>query len=314
MDIIGASFSHLFLSSLNHNPLDALRSFNKLGLRWIRLGSYWNEIEPKKGKFNFNMMDRLLNFCEENRLKVLLTVGMKAPRHPEYYIPDWLVRKVKIYRAGTINTSNTQLLTNTLNFINKVISRYKNNKCIQVWQIENEPLDPSGDKWWRISKQFLKEEVALARKLDPKRQILINLWGNELSKRKIYKKVLELADIVGFDLYLRHPIPFLKRFNRYIGPLDSTKKIKDISNDIKQAGKQFWITELQSEPWEPGEIITNRINPPSFLPKHLKQNYDYVKEFNPEAVLFWGFEWWYQKKIQGDTRYWKEAKKVLSSI
>jgi len=50
--IIGASFSHPYLEYLKINPQNALKEFKKLGLRWIRLGCYWNEIEKTPGKFN----------------------------------------------------------------------------------------------------------------------------------------------------------------------------------------------------------------------------------------------------------------------
>src|SRR3990172_3690982 len=148
---LGASFSHPHLIGLNIDPLKAIKEFKNLGLSWIRLGCYWNEIEKEQGKFNFSKLDLLIEYCEKNNLKVVLTIGMKAPRNPEYYIPNWLLKKLHL--------------------------------------------------------------------------------------RKLSK--IKLADIVGFDLYFRHPIPYMKFFKKYIGPLDSKVKIKRIVKDVKKQGKDF---------------------------------------------------------------------------
>ncbi len=296
---IGASFAHPHLSSMGYDPQKVLEDFAGLGLGWIRLGCYWNEIEPQENNYDFSQLDPLIKFCEHKKIKVVLTVGMKAPRYPEYYVPDWVDPK--------------QQENLVLKFIQKCIDRYKNYNCIKVWQIENEPFDPAGPKWQRLTKDLLQKECDLVRNIDPKRKILINLWGNELSKRKEYKKALDIADIAGFDFYLRHPLPFLKWLRRYFGPLDSVKKIKQIVDEIKSQKKDFWIVELQTEPWEPEETLTNKKNPKSFLPEHFQKNLAYGTQFEPSVILLWGFEWWYHKKQCGDNRYWDEAKKLIAS-
>jgi hypothetical protein len=310
---IGASFSHRHLNWLGHDPLAAIKEFDALGLKWIRLGCYWDEIEKEPGNFSFEELDPLLKFCEKKKINVVLTVGMKAPRYPEYYLPDWLSRKIKFRRLSTIKSNNSLILDPTLNYIKHTINHFKKSKAIKVWQVENEPLDPSGEKWWSISQDFLKEEVDLVRKLDPNRKILINLWGNELSKRGKYKKLINYADIVGFDIYLKHPIfIFFNFFSRYIGPLDSKSKIAKITEEIKSKSKEFWIVELQAEPWEAGELVATRKDPPSFRPKDFAKNLDYGKSLNPSVTLLWGFEWWYNRKLSGDLRYWDVAKRIIS--
>lgn len=309
---LGASFSHTHLNSLNLNPLKAIKEFESLGLSWIRLGCYWNEIEKKEGSYDFSKITPLVEYCEKNDIKIVLTIGMKAPRFPEYHLPDWLEDKLNLRKLATINTKNELLLERTLNFLEKSVEQFKNTSSIKIWQVENEPLDPSGPNWWKISPEFLEKEVELVKKLD-KREVLINLWGNELSKRKLYKKTADLSDIVGLDLYLRHPVPVLKWFNKYIGPLDSKEKIKNIADEIKTEAK-LWITELQAEPWEPGEIVTEKDNPPSFLPEHLESNFDYAGDLSPEVILFWGFEWWYYRKQKGDSKYMAEAEKLIKKF
>ena len=311
---LGASFSHPHLISLNIDPLKAIKEFKSLGLSWIRLGCYWNEIEKEPGKFNFSQLDPLVEFCEKNNIKVVLTVGMKAPRWPEYYLPHRLDKKLNLRQGSSITTKNKYLSDTASNSLKAVVNRYKTSPAIRVWQVENEPMDPSGPNKWEINIDFLEKEISTVRKLDTERKILINLWGNELSKRGVYKKVVRVTDILGLDLYLREPGQDFERTKTYIGPSDTKKEIRKIIDKIKSQGKQIWITELQAEPWEPGEIVTSKKNPPSFLPKHFETNLNYAKEIEPEVTLLWGFEYWYLRKTKGDSRYWNAAKEAISKF
>lgn len=312
--LYGASFSHRHLKYLGLDPQKALIEFKSLNLKWIRLSLYWDEIETVEGKLNFQEIENLVKFCEKNKIDVVLTVGMKAQRYPEYYLPSWVIPEVKTNLTRKINLKNNdELLKHTLNFIEKSVIYLKRYNCIKVWQIENEPLDPAGPNWFRIDKSFLEMEVKLLRQLDKTRKILINIWGNELSIRKMYKTAIDLSNIVGIDIYLKHPIPFLKWLTKYIGPLDSIEKIRQIGKEIKIKNNEFWIMELQSEPWENNELITQLDNPKSFLIDDFKKNLNYAKSLNPTVIFFWGFEYWYWRKEKfNDLRYWQEARNLLS--
>ena len=308
---LGASFSHPHLRSFDIDPLKAIVEFKTLNLHWIRLGCYWDEIEEEQGKFNFSKLDTLIEFCEKNNLKVVLTVGMKAPRYPEYYIPKWLEKKLNLEKDTVITKKNKRLLDATLNLLEITLNRFKEYSSVKVWQMENEPLDPAGEKGLRISPEFLQEEASLIRKIDPSRQLKINVWGNKLKSRGYYKDAMKISNIVGLTLFLREPGPNFDKTHTYIGPHDTRREIKKIVSYIKSHNKKVWITELQAEPWEPDEIVTKKKNPPSFLPKHFESNLQYARGLNPEVVLLWGFEYWYWRKMNGDLRYWTKAKETI---
>jgi hypothetical protein len=305
---LGASFSHPHLRYLKLKPLTAIESFKSLGLNWIRLGCYWSDIEEKKGEFNFSELDPLVEYCNKNKIKIVMTVGMKASRWPEYYIPDWLNFEGEKYHQ--IKKSDKKLHENTLRFIEKCIKRYKNYSSIKVWQIENEPLDPSGPLSFSISKDFLQDEIDLVRKIGNDKKIMINLWGNETLVRGTFLKKLKNVDIYGLDIY---PRQYVEEINGYIGPKGGIFPLKLISRYLKR-NKSLWISELQAEPWEPDGLVTKRYNPPSFLPEHFEKNLEYSLKLNPEVILLWGFEYWlWRKEKKKDDRYWKEAKKIINN-
>lgn len=299
----GATFSHRHFKWLGIDPSIGLNAYTSLGLTWIRLGCYWDEIERTEGVFQFKELDTLISYCKQHNLNIILTVGMKAPRWPEYYLPKWLVKQVTHKRNAVIDLNNSLFHKYALRFINECIKKYQNNNAIKVWQVENEPLDPSGEQNWRISREFLESEINLVRESDSHRKILINLWGNELNKRKYYQDVTELADIVGLDLYMRVPN---RRFNgkeKYRGPMDSVSTIRQMISEIRFKGKDVWLSELQTEPW--GDVS-------SFLPEHVSENIAYGNSLNPTVMLLWGYEWWYQQKQKGNSSYWERIGKALN--
>ena len=301
---IGASFSHPHLKYLKIDLETGLREFKKLGFKWMRVGCYWRDIEKAEGEFDFGEVDKIVNFCERNNINIILTLGMKAPRYPEFYFPHWLQEKTRF--LGIIGVKDKIILDSILVFLTCVAKRYRNYNSIKMWQVENEPLDPSGEKHVRISKEFLEREVLTVRKLDPGRKILINVWGNALVRRKVYGEVAILADIVGLDIYMKVPTIRFGMLKRYSGP-PSVDKLKSITEDLKSLGKGVIVTELQAEPWELEETIMSDKEFESFRPSDFDRNINYIRQIEPELILLWGFEYWLVKKENGDDSYVKEV-------
>lgn len=311
---LGASFSHTHLKYLGLNPLKAIEELKTLGLRWIRLSCYWDEIEKIQGEYSYNSIEPLVKYCSKNQINVLLSIGMKAQRWPEYYFPKWIADKHKFIIFYKITKNNKTLLTSALNYLENTVNYFKNYDIIKAWQVENEPLDIGGPKLWKISMDFLGKEVDLIKNLDPDRKILINVWGNELSKRKSWEEAVRLTDIIGIDIYLKSYLPYLHFFKKYTGPSDSLEKINKICYEIKSRGKKVWITELQAEPWEPDALVTKKDNPPSFSIPDFEKNVEFAKYFNPEIIFLWGFEYWYARYQIGDLRYWRKAERIIQGF
>lgn len=309
---IGASFSNPHLTNLELEPIKAIKAFKILGLGWIRLGCYWNEIEEKKGKYKFTRLDPIVKYCDNNNISIVMTLGMKAPRWPEYYIPSWLENKLNIKKHSVITPENTLLFEKTMAYIEEVVLQYKGTPSLKVWQIENEPFYKSGMMNWKLSSSFLDQETQLVKSLDPDRKILINVWANELIKTSHYKLAEKLAPLVGLNIYPREAWSEYEKTQEYAGPQDSKEEIKRIANRLNSEGKKIWITELQAEPWEPNEIVSTKKNPPSFLPKHFESNFKYADYIKPEVTLLWGYEYWYWRREKiNDNRYWNAAVKAI---
>lgn len=280
---IGATFSHPHLEHL-YIPLDfAFQETLKHNFVHLRLGAYWNRIEKNPDQYDFEELVSLLTFFEENKQKIILTLGVKAPRWPEFYWPDFIVQK---------NTTNKETQERILKFIRAVIETTRHFTCITHYQVENEPFDLSGPENLSIAEDFLKQEVELVRQLD-KRPIILTLWGNDLLSRGFFKRAEEMADIIGLDLYYKQFVTQVFGKNIYKGPSQSDSALRKL---INSSTKPVWITELQAEPWEKDERGYLSKNPGSISPKQLQQNIERAKKLPVQEILLWGFEYWLWRK------------------
>jgi hypothetical protein len=269
--------------------LDHKESFKKLlDCRFdiIRLCVYWDEVQSGRNTLDLSLIKQELDACEGAGQEVVVAIGMKAPRWPEYYIPDW---------AGKTPMDAEKFI---LPFVERTIKELQQHQCIRYWQIENEPLDPSGPDNYTIGHEILKREVDTVKKLDT-RLCLVTLWGNELKSRGFMSMIDNMADIVGVDLYYKCP-----KKDGYSSP-------EDIAADLRHLGKPLWITELQAEPWENDEAVKMSLQTPSITAELLQENYEKVLEFQPEAVLFWGFEYWLWREKMGDDSLWNKVREIL---
>lgn len=290
---LGTSFSQRHLDYIGLDFDQALLELTQFGFDIVRLGCYWDDIEPKQDTFDFSLTKKMLDACEQAGLDVVLTIGMKAPRWPEYFVPSWLKARTP-----------AELETSVLHFIERCIEEFKQYTCIKYWQVENEPLDPSGPHEWAISRELLAKEVALVKKLD-EREIIVTFWGNELSKRNLYTQVTDFADFIGIDMYYKVP---LGNTGAYWKPNDSDRKLQKI---IAEYPRPVWIAELQAEPWEPYEVYTEDANPKSINHELLLKNYQRACTLGADTILFWGFEYWLWKREHGDSRMWDTAKDLV---
>lgn len=272
----------------------------------LRLSAYWDFGEPSDDRYNFIDLDWQLERAKERNIPVLLVIGMKLPRWPECYIPSW---------ARELDKKEQQ--EKLLEWLEKIVSKYKNNQVIWAWQIENEPLFqfgkcPIGDK------EFLEREAELVRDLDD-RPIIITDSG----EWSFWFTTSRLADIPGATMYQRvwFSFPdflktlFLNKWNgfyiRYPFPPRFYRAKADLINKI--FSKETIITELQAEPWGPVLLYDLSIEDQrkTMDLEKFKEVIKFAKKSGFSKFYLWGGEWWYwMKTVQNDPLIWDEAKKL----
>lgn len=296
---LGISYSPGYAQYLGLNSnetFDAILS--DLHPSTIRLAAPWRIVEPENGVYDFTEIDSMIRKAGASGAKVVLTVGQKVPRWPECFIPSW---------AAALGRDEKKAML--MKYVEKTIRRYKDNPTIELWQAENEPFInfPFGE-CDAYERSFVEDEIALIRKLDPSRQIVVTDSG-EVST---YQHASSAGDILGTTLYrtVRVSGAWVLRYD-WLPPAYYKMRARLWGNDEQH----FFVSELQAEPWFEGDIPKDKAalaNDKTFNPERFVSNVEYAKKAGASRTYLWGAEWWYfMKTKQGDARYWDVAKDLF---
>ncbi len=303
----------------------------------VRLGAYWNRIERAPGEFDPSELDWQVDAVQRAGKQTVLCVGpLKTFGYPEFFVPAHLLEKP--LREGILVRPETHqtLLAAALAFVTRIVERYKDQTAIVAWQVEHEAVDPLGvEHSWRLSADFVKAEVDAVRKADPTRPIMMNgflptstpvrlqQWWSTRDQGDSLAVAQQLADVVGIDYYPRHALLSLGARTLYLQGEDASgnqRRRRALFAWAAREGKRLMISEGQAEPWE---AVTVPPSPPghsmySCTPDLLIENYNrcigWAREANFEldAYIFWGAEYWITRALSGDSRYLDAVARIMS--
>lgn len=260
----------------------------------LRLGIYWNRVEKSRGSFNFEEVLWLLEQCRINKKIVILTVGMKAPRWPEFYVPDF-------YNDLDDDALKVVLFA----FIRQSIVAVEDYfDVIEYLQVENEPLhafDINGNR--RITQVLLVAEINLIRALIPVSVSLVMTCGLSITRMFDWQDIKSVIfasrhfDYVGFNVYVNIGV----ENGRYLVARNWLYLILRIYVwYLRLCGKKCFIAEMQDEPWEHGSHV--------HLDNNCYESWSEVQTGRVKAslvripfsfILIWGNEWRYYTKKAG---------------
>jgi hypothetical protein len=287
---IGTSYSQREIEWLGLNHDAAFNTVTRMGFDFLRLTTYPNEVQESRGNFDFANPRRMLDICESGRIPVVMVIGFwKAFRHPEFYQPRWAADLKNIHQPSDFGTY-WDLMQSHLQTTIEALAPYT---CITHWQVENEPLDPTGEGKWAIPQDLLAKEIAFVRSKD-RRPIAINLWGNDLSSRGFLPVAEQLADVIGVDLYPRQYVaPGI-----YRGPADPNIVLRAM---FTSNSKPVWGMEIQAEGWE-GDQAAKESTRPYSLPdfSQTERNIRWAHSLGLQTVGVWGFEDMYRRYVENN--------------
>ncbi|MDQ3704192.1 MAG: beta-galactosidase [Chloroflexota bacterium] len=313
---LGTTFSQIQCKYLELDYMETFKQVCSLGLDTIRLCSYWNEIEPSQGVYYFDILDWLLDTADEYSLDVVLTVGMKAPRWPEYHFPAWIEERFDTRITDKPIDADPVLASITLDFIEQVVEHTKWRSNIRYWQVENEALNALGVTAGRyLSPEFVQQEVDLVRRLSNSGQGIlltnsINL-GVENSEpiTQAFKATLDMADAVGVNVYTRIP----SGRSSYDEPVPAFwRRLASWQHKLHLSNKEAWIAESQAEPWEDGSLVA--IDQKDYLsstPEMATELAVRLAQLGYGTILLWGCEYWYWHKKRNNSSWWDSIESLV---
>lgn len=289
------------------------------GARHVRLSAEWSEVEPTEGAFDFRVLDALLAEAGRHEAKVLLTVGMKAQRHPEYFIPEWAFEGTDLPRNAVVS-DDPVLRARALRMVEAVVRHAAASSVIDAWGAENEPLVPSKRaNWWSLGRDYVQEEVALIRANDPEgRPVVINQAQSHLFDRfeSQWRAAIEDADVVAVSLYpfRNFEVPGWKMVVPIaeLGPFVPNYAYQ--AREAREAGRQYWITEMQAEPWVDFDLhdVSPENPAPNLDGDKFRRNIVYARKTGATRVYLWGSEFWlFQAERYGDGAWLALAREAV---
>lgn len=294
---LGVSFIPDYASSLGVDPSQTMDGLLGIGVKHFRLVSYWSDMEPTPGHYDFSQLDWQFQKAEAAHAKITLTLGLRQPRWPECHAPDWASKE-------PISQWQPQLEK----FMAAVEQRYQHSPSLQDYQVENEYFLKGFGTCTDFSRSRLVSEYQLVKKLDPQHPIIVARSNNTLGfpvgqpqpdefSISVYKRVWD-AGVT--HRYLEYPQP-----SWLYGFIAGTQRIFN-HRDMR-------IAELQAEAWPPnGQTIpqTSLVEQNKSLDaKRLAGRFTYAKNTGMRQIDAWGAEYWYYRlQVLHDPSLWNVAK------
>lgn len=276
-----------------------LAALDDLRVKNIKLHTQWDWVEGKEGEYYFNDIDWQIKQAEQRNAKIIYVVGIKTGRWPECHDPEW---------AKQLSVSQEQ--QKLLNYIKEVVLRYKGSSAIAMWQVENEPLFNFGKCPW-YDKNFLKQEVALVKSLDPSRPIIVSDSGEQ----SLWLSPAKIGDIVGTTMYRKVWLHIIDGFGFYVSfPLPPVVYWYKAQLIKYLLDKSVICVELQAEPWAEKLFydVPLQEQEKTMNLRQFKDNIEYAKKTGLDTFYLWGVEWWYWlKEKQNMPEIWQEAHKLF---
>ncbi len=278
-------------------------------LQVIRLGSFWSEVETH----GWGRLDWLVQRALEADKQIVIAVGVKSPRWPEFWGPARL-RLADAPAWSRLDQSVPGLRSGALGFITEVVLRYRDQPHLVAWQVENEPLDPSGRDMWSLSDELLAAEVDLVRLLDDRPLALtfylplamecdlgrlgdcpMSLAGFLPVSGSRLLDLLEAGDVLGIDVYTS--IGSAKAGDGW------QSQVAQWQQRAREAGVELWVTEAQAEPWPTAS--SGERNVQIVTAQRSLELYHQLAAMGIGTILLWGSEHWLSQIQQHDPS-WEE--------
>lgn len=333
--LLGISFRPLQAAAFGLDARATLQALLAYPFQLIRLGAYWNRIEPQPGVFNTDELDGQVEAAEQAGKQIILCVGaVKTFGYPEFFVPAHHLPQAFPEQTLIKPLAYPSLVEAATAFITRLAERYQAHPNIVAWQLEHEAVDPLGvEHSWRLGAGFVEQEAAALRKADPGRPLMMNgflptswpvrlsQWWRTHDQGDSLAVAQRLADLVGIDYYPRHALVPVGSKTLYLdgsqSPWQQSRRLQ-LFAWASAHGKKLLVSEGQAEPWEAVTVPSNPHHQGlySCLPEQVITNYNTCMRWDGQpaslyAYLFWGAEYWMLRKQSLDPSYLQAFERIL---
>jgi len=139
-----------------------IKKIAEMGFEFVHLAEFaWYKMEPVEGTFDFDWLDKVVDICIENNLKIVMCTPSPTPpawmrvKYPETYRMDGQYIRGENGTRGLGSITNPKYRMFVERIVTQLAKRYGQNENVVGWQIDNEPpaiadYSPSSQEAFRI--------------------------------------------------------------------------------------------------------------------------------------------------------------------
>jgi polysaccharide biosynthesis protein PslG len=208
----------------------------RLGVSQVRLSLEWAAVEPRRGEYDFMVMDHMVDLAEKNGLRILQVLGYNAPWNTPL--------------AGDTKTIPVDLEVFEA-FVSRVAERYRGR--IRWWEVWNEPNSDTflkgpysvhPDRRWHDYRLILERARRALKRADPLNVIVLGglahtseNWGQDL-EACYATGISSQCDVIAIHPYVGVASSDPGNFIRAVG------QMLEVMKRHNDAGRPVWITEV----------------------------------------------------------------------
>lgn len=248
-----------------------------LNIQWVRNDILWQNIEPRKGEWDFTLYDQMVERIKGNGKKILGILN---------YDTGWIHPKGKPLKKIT-----RENIPYFLKYVEKTVLRYRGK--VDAWEIWNEPNNPFITK----SKEedffeLVKQTTNLIKKIDPKIFVVSgSLW---LASDRYLEKMFQYGALEKADAISYHPYSVSTKL--LPGRIE---KMRTVMNKYNFKG-EVWITEFGFPTH--GIYPTKKLEPDSF-PKEIIKSLTYFSAYGIDKIIWYTLSDVLNPGEKGDNRF-----------
>lgn len=217
----------------------------RAGGSFARFHVTWMEIEPEKGKFNWDALDYYVDKCVEAGIRPVVCFygtprwASNTPDDERYVVHVWAYNA---YAAKDIN--------DWTNFIEKMVNRYKGR--VSTWEVWNEPHLRGYSCYWHDTPEnfvkLLKAAYQTIKRIQPESTIW--LGGIALRYLPFYDRIIELGagkyfDRIAIHGHGQHIAPFYALDRKHNSPVHRWVNSEWHASLIRYTDPAYKLNETQ---------------------------------------------------------------------
>lgn len=251
---VGCTYRPESIGNLEKN-LEALSHLYTLGIKEVRLGLRWSEIETTKGKLDLSLYKLIIQDLLDHGCNLTLNIGpIKSAGWPEQFIPDWVYGECSIEKKQCV-VPGDELAGRSMHFLNLLLSQlveeFGNNFCTKI-QPENECFKEFGTLELTASPEYLQQVIEIINTHLDNPEILLNSSG-----RRDLPAIMDFVEwsglsnkfVAGYNYYFVFDsnskfYPHIRYSDDYVRIEWDTPKLGQVMPNIS-----YEVSEMQFEPW-----------------------------------------------------------------